>query len=43
MMDIKKLLEEWHETKDLSLANDICEALWDELEEIEDEPGIELD
>lgn len=41
MTNLRKMLEEWHETKDLTLANDICEALWEEMEDFEDE--FELD
>lgn len=40
-MDLKAMLEEWHETKDLSLANDICEELWEEMEDFEDEPELD--
>lgn len=25
---IDELLEEWHETKSISVANDICDRLW---------------
>lgn len=28
MESIDQLLEEWHETKSVSVANDICERLW---------------
>lgn len=27
--DIKQLLQEWHETKSIATANDICELLWE--------------
>lgn len=28
MESIDQLLEEWYETKSISVANDICERLW---------------
>lgn len=40
MINLRAMLEEWHDTKDLSLANDICEALWEEIEENE-EPELD--
>lgn len=40
MNDLKAMLEEWHDTRDLSLANDICQELWDELEAY-DEPELD--
>jgi hypothetical protein len=40
-MDLKKMLEEWHETKSVSLASDICQELWDEMEDFEDEPELD--
>ena len=40
-MDLKAMLEEWNLTRDLSLANDICEALWEEMEDFEDEPELD--
>lgn len=40
-MDLKKMLEEWSETKDLSLANDICEELLEEMQDYEDEPELD--
>lgn len=40
-MDLKAMPEEWHETKDLSLANDICQELYDEMEDFEDEPELD--
>ena len=40
-MDLKKMLEEWSETKDLSLVNDICEELWEEMQDYEDEPELD--
>lgn len=39
MMDLQKMLEEWHETKSISLANDICQELYDEMEAY-DEPEL---
>lgn len=30
-MNLKEKLEEWHETKDISLASDICQELYDEM------------
>jgi hypothetical protein len=36
-MGLREMLEEWNETKDLSLANDICEELWEEMENFDDE------
>lgn len=30
MNDIDKMLTEWHETKSISVATDICEKLWQE-------------
>lgn len=27
--DIKQLLQEWHETKSIAVANDICQRLYD--------------
>lgn len=38
MESIDQLLEEWHETKNISVANDICERLWRAGHE-EDEDG----
>ena len=40
-MDLKAMLEEWNLTRDLSLANDICEVLWEEMEDFEDEPELD--
>ena len=40
MINLRAMLEEWHDTKDLSLANDICETLWEEIEENE-EPELD--
>lgn len=40
-MDLKAMLEEWSLTRDLSLTNDICEALWEEMEDFEDEPELD--
>lgn len=40
-MDLKKMLEEWHETKSVSLASDICQELWGEMEDFEDEPELD--
>lgn len=28
MKSIDELLEEWHETKSISVASEICERLW---------------
>ncbi len=28
MKSIDELLEEWHETKSISIASEICERLW---------------
>lgn len=39
-MNLREMLIEWHDTKDLSLANDICEALWEEMEDYE-EPQLD--
>ena len=41
-MDLTKKLEEWHKTKSIALANDICEELWQEMEALESEE-TELD
>lgn len=30
MNDIDEMLTEWHETKSISVATDICEQLWKE-------------
>jgi hypothetical protein len=40
-MDLKALLEEWHKTKNLSLAYDICQKLYDEMKDFEDEPKLD--
>lgn len=40
-MDLKAMLEEWNETKDLSLAYDICQELCDEMEDFEDDPELD--
>lgn len=40
-MDLQKMLEGWHETKSISLANDICQELYDEMEDFEDEPELD--
>ncbi len=40
-MDLKAMLEKWHETKSLSLANDICQELYKEMEDFEDEPELD--
>lgn len=37
MRDLKALLEEWHETKSIAIADDICEMLWNEMEAFEDD------
>lgn len=37
MIDLKVLLEEWHETKSIAIADDICEMLWNEMEAFEDD------
>lgn len=29
MKSIDELLEEWHETKSLATANEICQRLWE--------------
>jgi len=34
------MLERWHTTKDIGLANDICEELWEEMEAYDE---LELD
>lgn len=39
-MDLKEMLEEWHETKSISKATDICEELWEEMEAY-DEPELD--
>ena len=39
-MDLKAMLEEWHETKSISKATDICEELWEEMEAY-DEPELD--
>lgn len=40
-MGLREMLEEWNETRDLSLANDICEELWEEMQDYEDEPELD--
>lgn len=32
-MEIKAKLEEWHRTKSIALASEICEELWEQQEE----------
>lgn len=39
MIDLKAKLEEWHETRSVAVANEICEELWEELEAF-DEPKL---
>ena len=39
-MDLTAMVEEWHETKSISLAGDICEELWEEMEAY-DEPELD--
>ena len=36
MESIDQLLEEWHETKSISVASEICERLWRAGHEEED-------
>ena len=37
MKSIDDLLEEWHQTKSIAVANDICERLWKMANNGEDE------
>lgn len=37
MYGLKQMLEEWHETKSIAIADDICEMLWNEMEAFEDD------
>lgn len=39
MINLREMLEEWHETKSLATAYDICEALYEEMVEA-DEPEL---
>lgn len=41
MDNLIEMLNEWHETKSISIANDICEGLWKEMEEFEDESELD--
>ena len=41
MIDLAQKLTEWHETKGLAAAYDICEELWKEMEAFEND--VELD
>lgn len=36
MKDLVQMLNDWHETKSIAIANDICEHLWCEMEAFED-------
>ena len=37
MKSIDEMLEEWHETRNIGTANDICERLWKMANNGEDE------
>lgn len=41
MRDLTQMLHEWHETKSIALANDICEELWEEMETFEDDAQLD--
>lgn len=41
MRSLVDMLTEWHETKSIAIASDICQELWEEMEAFDDE--LELD
>ena len=41
MVELQQSLQEWHDTKSIALANDICEQLYKEMEAFENEPELD--
>jgi len=37
VMNLSEMLDQWHKTKSIAIAHDICEELWNEMEAY-DEP-----
>lgn len=41
MANLTQMLHEWHDTKSIALATDICEMLWNEMEAFENESQLD--